>query len=74
VLTKSRNGSPLFLMNNAEAILLATKQVKTIKPRWPAVCDEAKLRKVDRNFPWRRHFLKPYAFLDAPEAVTNPID
>jgi serine/threonine-protein kinase HipA len=66
--------APLFLMNNAEAILLATKQVKTIKQRWPAVCDEAKLSKVDRNFLWRRQFLNPYAFLEAPEAVTNLID
>jgi hypothetical protein len=31
----------LFLMSNAEAILLATEQVKTVKRRWPAVCDEA---------------------------------
>jgi serine/threonine-protein kinase HipA len=66
--------APLFLMNNAEAVLLATKQVKTIKQRWPAVCDEAKLSKVDRNFLWRRQFLNPYAFLDAPEAVANLVD
>ena len=50
------------------------EQVKTIKQRWPAVCDEAKLSKVDRNFLWRRQFLNPYAFLEAPEAVTNLID
>ena len=49
-------------MNNAEAILLVTEQVRTIKQRWPAVCDEAKLSKVDRNFLWRRQFLNPYAF------------
>jgi serine/threonine-protein kinase HipA len=66
--------APLFLMSNAEAILLATKQVKTIKQRWPAVCDEAKLSKVDRNFLWRRQFLNPYAFLEAPEAITKLID
>jgi len=66
--------APLFLLNNAEAILLATKQVKTIKHSWPAVCDEAKLSKVDRNFLWRRQFLNPYAFLEAPEAVTKLID
>ena len=66
--------APLFLMNNVEAILLATKQVKTIKRSWPAVCDEAKLSKVDRNFLWRRQFLNPYAFLEAPEAITKLID
>ncbi len=66
--------APLFLLSNAEATSLVTKQVKTIKQRWPAVCDEAKLSKVDRNFLWRRQFLNPYAFLEAPEAVTNLID
>ncbi|WP_065754396.1 type II toxin-antitoxin system HipA family toxin [Bradyrhizobium paxllaeri] len=66
--------APLFLMSNAEAILLATKQVKMIVQRWSAVCDEAKLSKVDRNFLWRRQFLNPYAFLEAPEALTKLID
>jgi serine/threonine-protein kinase HipA len=66
--------APLFLTSNAEAILLATKQVKTIVQRWSAVCDEAKLSKVDRNFLWRRQFLNPYAFLEAPEALTKLID
>ena len=66
--------APLFLLSNAEATSLVTKQVKTIKQRWPAVCDEAKLSKVDRNFLWRRQFLNPYAFLEAPEAVTKLID
>jgi serine/threonine-protein kinase HipA len=61
-------------MSNAEAVLLASEQVKTIKQRWPAVCDEAKLSKVDRNFLWRRQFLNPFAFLEAPEAVTKVID
>ena len=64
----------LDAIKNAEAILLATEQVKTIKQRWPAVCDEAKLSKVDRNFLWRRQFLNPFAFLGAPEAVTKLID
>ena len=60
-------------MSNAEAILLATKQVKTIVQLWSAICDEAKLNKVDRNFLWRRQFLNPYAFLEAPEALTRLI-
>jgi serine/threonine-protein kinase HipA len=38
------------------------------------MCDEAKLSKVDRNFLWRRQFLNPYAFLEAPEVVTKLID
>jgi len=66
--------APLFLISNAVALLIATEQVKTIKQRWPAVCDEAKLSQVDRNFLWRRQFLNPFAFLEAPEAVTKLID
>ena len=66
--------APLFLMNNAEAISLATKQVKTIKQRWSAACDEAKLSQIDRNFLWRRQFLNPFAFLEAPKALTELID
>ena len=66
--------APLFLMSNAEATLLATKQVKTIKQRWSAVCDEANLSEVDRNFLWRRQFLNPFAFLEAPKVLTKLID
>ena len=66
--------APLFLMSNAEAILLATKQIKTIKQCWSAACDEAKLGQVDRNFLWRRQFLNPFAFLEAPEAATKLIN
>jgi serine/threonine-protein kinase HipA len=64
----------LFLISHADAVLLATKQVKTIKQRWSAVCDEAKLSQVDRNFLWRRQFLNPFAFLEAPEVLTKLID
>jgi hypothetical protein len=61
----------LLLMSDAEAILLATNQVKTIKHRWSSVCDEANLSEVDRNFLWRRQFLNPFAFLEAPKALTK---
>lgn len=63
--------APLFLLNEGEAILIATNQVKTIKDRWFGVCDEAKLSEVDRNFLWRRQFLNPYAFIGAPEAIAK---
>ncbi|HYN39351.1 MAG TPA: hypothetical protein VES39_08870, partial [Rhodospirillales bacterium] len=66
--------APLFLLGEGEAILIATAQIKTIKEHWLQVCDEAGLSEVDRNFLWRRQFLNPYAFIDAPEAVTGFVD
>lgn len=66
--------APLFLLNEGEALLIATAQIKTIKERWAQVCNEAALSEVDRNFLWRRQFLNPYAFIDAPEAITRLID
>ena len=38
------------------------------------VCDQAALSEVDRNFMWRRQFLNPYAFVDAPEAIAGLVD
>ena len=64
----------MFLLNEEEATLIATAQIQTIKERWAQVCDEASLSEVDRNFLWRRQFLNPYAFIDAPEAITRLVD
>jgi serine/threonine-protein kinase HipA len=38
------------------------------------VCHEAQLSQVDRNLLWRRQFLHPYAFVGAPEAITNLVE
>jgi serine/threonine-protein kinase HipA len=35
------------------------------------VCDEATLSVVDRELFWRRQFLNPFAFDDAPETLNN---
>jgi serine/threonine-protein kinase HipA len=51
--------------------LIVTDQIKIIKTRWSKVCNEAQLTEVDRNFLWRREFQSPYAFVGAPEAVTE---
>lgn len=66
--------APLFLLNEAEALLIVTKQIITIKERWSQVCDDAKLSQVDRNLLWRRQFLNPYAFVEAPAAITQLIE
>jgi serine/threonine-protein kinase HipA len=29
---------------------------------------------VDRNLMWRRQFLNPFAFVDAPAAITELVD
>lgn len=60
------NAAPQFLLSNDQALAIAQHQVKTIRNRWDAVCSEAKLSEVDRNFLWRRQFLNPFALEGAP--------
>jgi serine/threonine-protein kinase HipA len=43
-----------------------------IEDKWKAVCDEAGLSEVDRALLWRRQFLNPFAFFDAPQGVRVP--
>jgi serine/threonine-protein kinase HipA len=66
--------APVFLLGEAEAVEIAAKQIKTIKAGWSRVCDEAELTDVDRNFFWRRQFLHPYAFVGAPDALSQLAD
>jgi serine/threonine-protein kinase HipA len=40
---------------------------------WQAICGEASLSEVDRALFWRRQFLNPFAFLNAPEEVRIPL-
>ena len=61
--------APSFLLSKAEAILIINHQVHTIEKEWQAICDEANLSEVDRALFWRRQFLNPFAFLNAPEGV-----
>ena len=37
--------------------------------KWQAICDEAALSEVDQALFWRRQFLNPFAFLNAPDGV-----
>jgi serine/threonine-protein kinase HipA len=66
--------APIFLLDVGEATNLVAGQVKAIKKLWKKVCDEAALSEVDRNFMWRRQFLNPFAFIDAPQAILDLID
>ena len=61
--------APAFLLNRDEAIGIANHQVAVIEREWEATCHEAALSLVDRNTLWRRQFLNPYAFYDAPDGI-----
>lgn len=63
----------VFLLNQKEAIYIVNHQVKVIEQKWQAICDEAALSEVDRALFWRRQFLNPFAFLDAPDGVYKRI-
>lgn len=58
--------APHFLLSQDEAAAMAERQIIVIRDRWAAICAEARLSEVDRNLLWRRQFLNPFAFEDAP--------
>ncbi len=64
--------APSFLLGSEAAIAIVNHQVSTIENEWPSICDEAGLSAVDRALFWRRQFLNPFAFLNAPESVLLP--
>lgn len=63
--------APLFQLDVNDATALIAGQIKAIKRSWKEVCGAAALSEVDRNFLWRRQFLNPFAFVDAPEALVK---
>jgi serine/threonine-protein kinase HipA len=60
-----------FLIAHDEAAALVKHQIGVIQTRWAAICDEAKLSEVDRNLMWRRQFLNPFAFDEAPQEIVR---
>jgi len=66
--------APLFLLGLDQATRLIADQIRAIRRFWKRVCDEAALSEVDRNLMWRRQFLNPFAFVDAPAAITELVD
>lgn len=64
----------IFLLSREDAIRIANTQIETIEREWHATCDEAQLREVDRALLWRKQFLNPFAFIDAPEGMRNVVD
>lgn len=65
--------APSFLLAREEAVAIINHQVNVIEHEWQAICDEASLSEVDRALFWRRQFLNPFAFLNAPQEVRIPM-
>ena len=65
--------APSFLLAREEAIAIINQQVNVIEHEWQGICDAARLSQVDRALLWRRQFLNPFAFLDAPQEVRVPL-
>jgi serine/threonine-protein kinase HipA len=63
----------VFLLSQQEAIQIINHQVKTIEQKWSAICKEAALSEVDQTLFWRRQFLNPFAFINAPDGVHAPL-
>lgn len=65
--------APSFLLARAEAIAIINHQVQVIEHAWQSICDEAGLSEVDQALFWRRQFLNPFVFLNAPQEVHIPL-
>lgn len=65
--------APNFLLSTDKATAIIAHQIRIIRERFTAVCDQAELPEVDRRLMWRRQFLNPFAFYGAPGelAVTD---
>jgi len=65
--------APSFLLSKEDAIAIINHQVAVIEHEWQSVCNEANLTEVDRKLFWRRQFLNPFAFLNAPKEIRTPL-
>ena len=63
----------IFLLGHEEALAIVNHQVDVIQREWMPVCEEAGLSEVDRRLLWRRQFLNPFAFINAPQGVRSPL-
>jgi len=55
-------------LSHGHAREIIDHQLTTIREHWAAVCDEADLSPVDRDFLWGRQFLNPFALEGYSEA------
>lgn len=68
-ITTCLEAAPQFQLSQADATALVAHQIEVITRQWRHVCDEAALGEIDRRLFWRRQFLNPFAFEDAPPAL-----
>lgn len=54
--------APAFQLGEAEARAVVRRQIETIRSAWDELCDEAGMKRADRDGMWGRQFLNPYAF------------
>ena len=67
------SAASIFLLGQQEAIDIINHQVKVIEYEWQTTCDEAGLSEVDQTLFWRRQFLNPFIFQNAPEEIYIPV-
>jgi serine/threonine-protein kinase HipA len=48
-------------LSHTHAREIIDNQLATIREQWHAICDEANLSRIDRDFLWGRQFLNPFA-------------
>lgn len=51
-----------YKLSAKQAQEIIDHQLEAIKTNWDAVCDEAKLPKLERKMLWERQFMNPFAF------------
>ena len=51
-----------YKLSAKQAQEIIDHQLESIKTNWDAVCDEAKLPKLERKMLWERQFMNPFAF------------
>lgn len=50
-----------FQLSREQALVIVDEQTTAIETHWDAVCGEAELSDVDKQFFWHRQFLNPFA-------------
>ena len=66
--------APSFLLSAEEALDEARRQITVVRDEWEQICTEASLSAVDRGLFWRRQFLNPYAFQEAPSSRVDLVE
>jgi len=66
------NAATKFQLGHQEALDLINHQITGVEEAWQSICMEAALSEVDQKHFWKRQFLNPFAFQNAPSGVRLP--